>query len=116
MEGTVEALNTVLNNYQGQCTHLEKIIQEDFLWMNKVVRAQEIYIRITQLVTTLNIRIEEFEDNLPIDKEGNPRLPVNGEVGYRFRPENIKEVHDRIEQTQQQARRALVKFKHDQDP
>ena len=68
MEGTVKALNTVLHDYEGLCTCLEKIIQEDFLQMNKVVWAQEIYIRITQLVATLNIRIEEFEDNLPIDE------------------------------------------------
>ena len=67
-------------------------------------------------MATINVMMDEFESSLDTDKEGDPILPNYGEGGYRFRPENIKDVYNRIEQTQQQALRALVKFKHDQSP
>ena len=36
-------------------------------------------------------------------------------MGYRFQAENINEVLDRIKAVQQESRRALVKFKHEQN-
>ena len=65
--------------------------------MTNAIQAQEIYIEVvSELVATLYARMEEFEDTLPLDEEYNPILPVDGEVGYRFRPENINKFYDRI--------------------
>merc|ERR1712105_84951 len=84
--------------------------------MNNVLRAQKIYIELSDMTTDLGKKLAEFEVNLPTDPEGEPILPVHGESGYRFRPENVDLFFKRIDKAQRQARRALVKFKHEQEP
>ena len=68
------------------------------------------------MLATTATRMDEFESSLNDDEEGNPIFPENGEVGHRFRPENVDNVYNRIKQVQGQTMRALVKFKHNQGP
>ena len=116
MAENVEALNGILDTYSGRCKRLENISRAGVLRLNRVDQAQEIYVGVTDLAENLNARLLVFENDLPIDDEGDQILPVNGQEGYRFRPENIGDVYDRIEATQKAARKALIKFKHEQDP
>ena len=113
----MEALNRIMDTYKERCKCLEDITRDGVLQMTNVIQAQEIYIKVvSELVATLHARMEEFEDTLPLDKEYDLILPVEGEEGYRFRPENINKVHDRIKDVWKKAIRALVKFKHNQSP
>ena len=59
--------------------------------------------------------MDEYEDLLPTDEEGEIICPIYGEPGYRFRPDNIDEAHNLIEAAQVKARMAMVKFKHSQN-
>ena len=115
MEDTAEALNTILDNFQARCKHLENITADDSLRLTRIVQAQEIFIGVSELAINLNQWMEEYEDLLPTDEEGEVICPVNGEPGYRFRQDNIEAAHNWIEEAQIKARTALVKFKHNQN-
>ena len=116
MEDTAEALNTILDNVRGRCKHLETITADGSLRLNRIVQAQEIFIGVSELTTNLNQQMEEYEDLLPTDKEGEVIHPVYGEPGNRFRPENINQVLIRLMDSQTKAWTVMVKFKHSQNP
>ena len=80
--------------------------------METIVQAQEAYNGLSKLLAELTRGLEEFQEGLPSDPEGNPVLPVYGEPGYRFRPENVDQFYNRIGAALDDAVKALVKFKH----
>ena len=96
MEETAEALNTILNSFQNWCKRLENITADDSLRLTRIVQAQEIFIGVSEMTANLNRRIEEYQDLLPTDDEKDVICPIYGEPGYRFRPENINQVLNRI--------------------
>ena len=96
MEEIVETLNNVFETYQWQIKRLENRTKEGSLWVETIVQAQEAYNGLSKLLAELTRGLEEFQEGLPSDPEGNPVLPVYGEPGYRFRPVNIDQFYDRI--------------------
>ena len=70
MAGSVEALNRIMDTYKERCKCLEDITKDGVLQMTNVIQAQEIYIEVvSELVATLNARMEEFKDPLPLDEK-----------------------------------------------
>ena len=59
--------------------------------------------------------MREYEDLLLTDEELEIIRPDYGQPGYRFRPENINQVHINLTDVQMKAMRDLVKYKHSQD-
>ena len=69
MEETAKALNTILNGFQKRCKCLENITADGSLMMGKIAEAQEMYIKVSELLTNLNRWVREYEDLLPNDEE-----------------------------------------------
>ena len=116
MADNLEALSVIFDSHRGRCKRLETLTRVGKLRLANVDQVQEIYAGVDDLRKNLNTRLEAFIASLPVDEEDEPILPVNGQEGYRFRDENTEEVFNRIEETLKTARRALVKFKAEQDP
>ena len=87
MADNVEALNIILDTYMGRCKCLETIARDGVLRMNKVIQAKVIYLGLSDLSANLNARMEEFEDNLPLDELDDPIIPIYRQEGYQFWPE-----------------------------
>jgi len=54
MEDTAKALNTILDGFRNRCKHLENITADGSLMLPRIVQAQEVFIRVSELTTNLN--------------------------------------------------------------
>ena len=55
--------------------------------------------------------MQEFNDGLRLNEDGDPVLPVNGDPGYRWRDEEYRAVLDTINGALERAALAMVWYK-----
>ena len=81
MEEILESLNNVFETYQGLIRRLKNPTKEGSLHLGNIIQAQEAYTALNDLMADLSRGIQDFEENLPSDPEGDPVLPHNGQPG-----------------------------------
>ena len=66
---------------------MDQDVQPGWLHDADLSLAQELYNQLSTLRARFISLILKFNNRLPLDKEGDPILPVNGEPGYWWREE-----------------------------
>ena len=94
----MEPLNHAFEHGQKLIKCLENLTKEGSLRINKMIKAQETYKELSDLMSDLVTNLEVYEVTLPTDPEGKPEFPTYGNPGYRFRPENVELLYDRVEE------------------
>ena len=112
----LEALNNIFRDYRTNCNNLERLVSPDRLRIQHVLQAQQRFQNLAQLLDDLSGRLLEFHEGLPTNDEGEIIYPVNGEEGFAYNPDRSDPALDRIREVLETARKALVKFKHEQEP
>ena len=95
----LDQITAQMDNYHWQCQALDRAIQPVRLNPADIVFTQQKYNQLADLQAGFSHNVQEFNDSLCLDEEGDPVLPVNGEPGYRWREEEYRAVLDTIDGT-----------------
>ena len=111
MAELLELINAQMDNYHRLCQNLDRAVQPGQLNKADSNLAQELYNQLSLLRARFTSLIREFNNVLPLNKEGDPILPVNGKPGYWWREEEKNAVLGVIGASLDRASLAMVQYK-----
>ena len=82
MADLLDQITAQMADYRRQCKALDRDIQSVRLNPADIVFTQQKYNQLADLQAGFSCNVQEFNGSFHLDEEGDPVLPVNGELGY----------------------------------
>ena len=108
MADLLDQITAQMDNYCWQCQALDQAVQPVRLNPADIVFAQQKYNQLADLQAGFSHNMQEFNNSLHLNEEGDPVLPVNGDPCYQWREEEYRAVLDTIDGALERAALAMV--------